>query len=303
MARYTRQQPHLLKIIPPFEHSIVVKGDNIPWNNPWHFHPEIELIHCIKGKGTTFIGNSIRAIEEGEVLLIGRNVPHTRQRDRDYYSAHPGEEPESIVVQFREDFLGERFFDVQEFLPVKEMLARALRGVKFFGGTRRIVAERLHGMRDLEGATRIVELLSLLDMMAHAREFSYLNATNYMSDAHEKSSQKINKVYHYTIDHFREPISLSTVASLTGHSTVSFCRYFKTRTRKSYVQYLTEVRIAFACQQLMDGSVDVGQVCFSSGFNNLSHFHKQFRRLIGMTPGEYMKRSTGKVAVSIQDVI
>src|SRR5690242_19817767 len=105
MAKFARQQPQLLKIIPPFEHSIVVKGDSIAWNNPWHFHPEIELIHCIKGKGTNFIGNSIRAIEEGEVLLIGRNLPHTRQRDRDYYAVHPDEEPESIIIQFREDFL------------------------------------------------------------------------------------------------------------------------------------------------------------------------------------------------------
>ncbi|HTF20947.1 MAG TPA: AraC family transcriptional regulator [Chryseolinea sp.] len=295
MAKYTRQQPHLLKIIPPFEHSIVVKGDNISWNNPWHFHPEIELIHCIKGKGTTFIGNSIRAVEEGEVLLIGCNVPHTRQRDRDYYLSHPDEEPESIIVQFREDFLGDRFFDVREFIPIKDMLARALRGVKFLGETRRLVAACLQRMRVLEGAPRIVELLLLLDLMAHSQEFNYLNTTNYISDAHEKSSQKINKVYHYTIDHFRDPIALSTVASLTGHSTASFCRYFKTRTRTSYIQYLTEMRIAFACQQLMDGSVDVGQVCFSSGFNNLSHFHKQFRRLMGMTPGEYMKRSTKKV--------
>ena len=298
MARYGRQQPHLLKIIPPFEHSIVVKGDNIPGNNPWHFHPEIELIHCIKGKGTTFIGNSIRALEEGEVLLIGRNVPHTRQRDPDYYSTHPDEEPESIVVQFREDFLGERFFDVREFLSVKDMLARALRGVKFLGETRRHISDRLLLIRGLQGAARIIELLSLLDLMARSQEFNYLNTINYISDAHEKSSQKINEVYLYTIGHFREPISLSTVASLTGHSTVSFCRYFKTRTRKSYVQYLTEMRVAFACQQLMDGSVDVGQVCFSSGFNNLSHFHKQFRRLVGMTPGEYMKRSTKKVALS-----
>ena len=298
MARYGRQQPHLLKIIPPFEHSIVVKGDNIPWNNPWHFHPEIELIHCIKGKGTTFIGNSIRALEEGEVLLIGRNVPHTRQRDPDYYSTHPDEEPESIVVQFREDFLGERFFDVREFLSVKDMLARALRGVKFLGETRRHISDRLLLIRGLQGAARIIELLSLLDLMARSQEFNYLNTINYISDAHEKSSQKINEVYLYTIGHFREPIPLSAVASLTGHSTVSFCRYFKTRTRKSYVQYLTEMRVAFACQQLMDGSVDVGQVCFSSGFNNLSHFHKQFRRLVGMTPGEYMKRSTKKVALS-----
>jgi len=172
MEKYARQQPQLLKIIPPFEHSIVVKGDSIVWNNPWHFHPEIEVIHCIKGKGTNFIGNSIRAIEEGEVLLIGRNLPHTRQRDRDYYRTHPGEEPESIIIQFREDFLGEHFFDVREFVAAKDMLARALRGIKFLGETRRLIVDLLHRLRKASGATRIIELLTLLDLMANTTEFT-----------------------------------------------------------------------------------------------------------------------------------
>lgn len=299
MAKYARQQPQLLKIIPPLENSIVVKGDSIAWNNPWHFHPEVELIHCIKGKGTNFIGNSIRAIEEGEVLLIGRNLPHTRQRDRDYYIGNGVEEPESIVVQFREEFMGDAFFDVPEFQPVKEMLARALRGLKFMNNARRDIVAHLYRLQSTNGAQRIIELLSLLDRMANTGEYAYLNTMNYISDAHEKSSLKINKVYHYTIEHFREPISLDTVASLTGHSAASFCRYFKTRTRKSYIQYLTEIRIAYACEQLMEGSQDVGQVCFSSGFNNLSHFHKQFRRVVGMTPGEYMKRSNRKVVGAV----
>ena len=119
-----------------------------------------------------------------------------------------------------------------------------------------------------------------------------------MSDAHEKSSQKINKVYHYTIDHFREPISLAQVAALTNHSPAAFCRYFKTRTRKSYFQYLTEVRIAYACQLLMEGNLDVAEVCFASGFNNLSNFHKQFKKIVKFTPSEYQKKSKKKVPMN-----
>lgn len=296
MKKYSRQRPHLLKIIPPLENSIVVKGDHIAWNNPWHFHPEVELIYCIRGKGTNFIGSAIRAIEEGEVLLIGKNLPHTRQRDRDYYLTHPDEEPESIVIQFREDFLGEHFFDVPEFAAVRQLLARALRGIKFRGEARLSIVEKLLHLRTASGAASIIELLSLLDLMACSDEYTHMNTVNYISDAHEKSSHKINKVYHYTIAHFREPIALATVAALTGHSPASFCRYFRMRTRKSYVQYLTDVRIAYACEQLMEGNLDVGQVCYASGFNNLSHFHKQFRRIIGLTPGEYMKRSKKKIA-------
>jgi len=295
MIKMLPQKPHLLKIIPPFENSFVIKEDEIVWNNPWHYHPEIELLYCLKGKGTNFIGNSIRSIEEGELLLLGKNLPHTRQRDKEYYTANPGEKPESVVIQFRDDFLGEKFFDLREFSHIRELLSRALRGLKFYGVANNIVAEKLYRIKDHVGTIAILELLSLLDVLARSDEFDFLNTTNYVSNVHEKASQKINKVYHYTIGHFREPISLSDVAALTNHSPAAFCRYFKTRTRKSYFQYLTEIRIAYACELLMEGNLDVSEVCFASGFNNLSNFHKQFRKIVKITPSEYRRKSKKKV--------
>ncbi len=297
MAKQIPQKPHLLKIIPPFENSFVIKGDDIAWNNPWHFHPEVELLYCIKGKGTNFVGNSIRTIEEGELLLLGKNLPHTRQRDKEYYHTHTDEVPESIVIQFREEFLGERFFEIREFNHIHGLLVRALRGLKFHSVVENGIASMLRSIQSSNGASAIIELLSLLDSLARSEAYTFINSVNYVSDVHEKSSQKINKVYHYTIGHFREPISLETVASLTNHSPAAFCRYFKTRTRKSYVQYLTEIRIAYACELLMEGNLDVGQVCFSSGFNNLSHFHKQFRKFVHLTPSEYRSKSKKKVPV------
>jgi len=296
MVRQLPQKPHLLKIIPPLENSIVVKGDDIAWNNPWHYHPEIEILYCVKGKGTNFIGNCIRTIEEGELLLLGKNLPHTRQRDARYYQENPSEKPESVVIQFRDDFLGEHFFELREFSHIHKLLQGAKGGLKFYGSTLETVAQKLKGIRALNTTSAILELLSILDMLARSDEFEFLNAANYVSDAHEKYSQKINKVYHYTIEHFREPISLAQVASLTNHSPAAFCRYFKTRTRKSYFEYLTEIRIAYACERLMEGNLDVTQVCFASGFNNLSNFHKQFKKVMGLTPSEYRHRSLRKVS-------
>jgi AraC-like DNA-binding protein len=296
MIRSLPQKPHLLKIIPPPESSIVVKGDAIAWDNPWHYHPEIELLYCIRGKGTNFVGNCIRSIEEEELLMFGTNLPHTRQRDKNYYSQCPEDIPESIVIQFRPDFLGEHFFDLKEFVHVKDLLEHARRGIKFLGNTRMSVAKKLHDMRESVSTTgRILALLDVLDELAHSEERLFLNTADYKSAAHEKSSQRINKVYLYTIEHFREPISLADVASLTNHSIASFCRYFKARTRKSYFQYLTEIRIAYACELLMEASWDVNEVCYKSGFNNLSNFHKQFKKVMKLTPSEYQKQGLEKV--------
>lgn len=295
MIKHLPHRPHLLKIIPPLENSIVIKGDDIVWNNPWHYHPEIELLYCIRGKGTNFIGNSIRSIEEGELLLLGKNLPHTRQRDKVYYQENPTDNPESIVIQFREDFLGDHFFELKEFVHIRELLNKATTGLKFFGHTLTVVTERLEEIKGKHTTSSILELLAILDILARSEEFVQLNSVNYVIDVHEKSSQKINKVYHFTIEHFREPISLNQVASLTNHSPAAFCRYFKTRTRKSYFQYLTEIRIAYACELLMEGNKDVTRVCFASGFNNLSNFHKQFKKVMKITPSQYRQKSLKKI--------
>ena len=295
MVNQLPQRPHLLKIIPPFENSIVIKGDNIAWNNPWHYHPELEILHCKKGKGTNFIGNAIRTIEEGELLLLGKNLPHTRQRDRHYYSCYPDDEPESIVVQFREDFLGDKIFSLREFNHIKTLLDHATVGLKFFGETLKKATDRLNAIVSLNPTSAILELLAILDLLARSDEFIKLNSVNYVIEREEKSAQKINRVYHFTIEHFRESISLDQVAALTDHSPAAFCRYFKTRTRKSYFQYLTEIRIGYACELLREGNMDVTRVCFASGFNNLSHFHKQFKKIMRLTPSEYRHQSLQKV--------
>ncbi len=289
------QKPHLLKVIPPIQKSMVVKGDEIAWNNPWHFHPEIEIIYCIKGKGTNFIGNSISTIEEGELLLIGKNLPHTRQRDKDHYLTNPDDTPESIVVQFREEFLGKDFFTIDEFRPVAALLSRALHGLKFKGAGHPEAIDKLYVLRDCDPAEAVIELLGILHILARSQDYAYLNHVPYPTESNENVTRKINTVYSYTIENFRNPISLDDVAALTHHSVSAFCRYFKTHTRKSYFQYLSEVRIAYACKLLMEGNLDISEVCYASGFNNFSNFHKQFKRIVRLSPGEYRKQGKSKV--------
>ena len=281
------KKPHLLKIIPPVGASFVLKGDAIAWDNPWHYHPELELIYCIKGKGTNFVGNAIHSIEEGEVLLFGSNLPHTRQRDRLFYELNHQESPESIVIQFKVDFLGEYFFRIQEFAHIGELFSNALRGIKFHGAILKRIAEKLIAMKQMDRTNRILELLSLLDMLSTSKEFEFINSIDYLSEAHEKYAQKINRVYEYTIQHFRKPIELNEIAKLTNLSTSAFCRYFRARTRKSYFQYLTEVRIGYACRLLSEYEYTIGQVAYESGFNNLSHFNKQFKKIMHIPPRAY----------------
>ena len=286
MIRQSPIKPSFLKITPSLQNSIIVKTD---WalETPWHFHPEIELLYSIKGKGTDFVGNAIRSIEEGELLLFGENLPHTRLGDKEFYATNPSEKPEAIVIQFRENFLGVDFFEVEEFKHLKDLISRAGRGLRFSGSVRDLVAPKLIRIRELKGMHAMLELLVVLDILSRTDEYVYFNPAKYVVNAHEKSSLKINLVYHYTIGHFRENISLEKVASLTNQSRSAFCRFFKTHTRTSYFQYLNEIRIAYACELIRDGNHDVTRACFASGFNNLSNFHRQFKKLVQVKPNEY----------------
>ncbi|MGL4631863.1 MAG: AraC family transcriptional regulator [Leadbetterella sp.] len=281
------KKPHLLKISNPLDASFVIKGDEIAWDNPWHYHPELELIYCIKGKGTNFVGDAIKSIEEGEVLLFGSNLPHTRQRDKAFYEKNINETPESIVVQFKSDFLGENFFDILEFQTIKQLINKSLRGLKFSGQTLKQVTQKLKMMVEQDNTRRMISLLEILDILSKSTEYEYFNTRGYKSDVHEKNAQKINKVYEFTITNFRETIGLAEVAALTNLSISAFCRYFKIRTRKSYFQYLTEVRIGYACKLLNEDEHDIAQIAYESGFNNLSNFNKQFKKVMQLTPGQY----------------
>ncbi len=283
-------KPQLRTIPPPTGASLTVKADDIPASNPWHYHPELELAYAATGRGTRFVGDSIGRIDTGDVWLIGANLPHTCQRDRVYDDAHPDERPDFTIVQFLPHFLGADFLKTPEFAPLADLFERAARGLRFIGTTRDRAARRLSQLPGLAPTLRVLELLALLDDLARSPEAVPLTRLDYRFQYPEADSLKINKVCEFTINHFRDEIRLEQVAPLASLTPSAFCRYFKSRTRKSYFEYLTEVRISYACKLLQEERFDVAQVCYSSGFNNLTHFHRQFKTLMGLTPGEYAKR-------------
>lgn len=287
-----RAKPVLEKEKLVLDSSMIIRRDDMTWNTPWHFHPEVELFYCLKAKGTNFIGNYVSPAEEGELLLIGKNLPHTRQTDKDYYFLHHDEMVRSITLKFKENFLGDHFFSINQFVHIEALLKKARRGIKFFGETNHQVSSLLKKMDDVSSLPALMQLVSILDLLGRSDDFMFLNADISLNEGKDEDAQKIEKVFWYTTHHFSEPISLADVAALTNYSIAAFCRFFKQNTRKSYFQYLSEVRISNACKLLMEEDMDIAQVSYSSGFNNHSNFHKQFKKIVNLTPKEY--RETGR---------
>ena len=278
----------------PMKSSFNIKIDRA-LETPFHFHPEIELLYSIRGRGTDYIGNSIETIEEGELLLYGENVPHTRLKDESFYETYPAETPEAIVIQFRKDFLGTNFFTYKELDHIGELINRSAKGLRFFGSTREGVSKKLLKISKKNGLAALLDLLSILDTLAKSEEYTFINKIDNSANLDTETLNRIKNVYQYTLDNFREPISLEYVSALAFLSPTAFCRFFKGHTRKTYHEYLTEVRIDNACKLLRSGNYDVKTASFESGFTNTPNFIKQFKKVTQMMPSEYRRTFNSKI--------
>src|SRR6187431_1946575 len=90
--------------------------------NPWHFHEEYELVLIDKSRGTKFIGDNVSLFEEGDLILIGSNIPHLFRNNKDYYAKNRKLGACSIFIHFTEQFLGDHFFDLPEMKQVHRLL-------------------------------------------------------------------------------------------------------------------------------------------------------------------------------------
>lgn len=255
---------------------------------PWHIHPEFELIYIQSGQGKKHIGNIIDDLEKEELMLIGPNLPHYWYGNRSTES-NTKEEISQIVIQFSIDFLGKDFFELPPFVKILQLLKRAYLGLCFQGETRTLAGQKMQSILQMNGFEQTIELLNLLNRLSVSQEFKSISCIGFGEIMNEVDSSRMNKIYQYIMDHFMEQVSLNQIATFSNMTPQAFCKYFKIRTKKTFSCFLNEVRISYACRLLMENNLSVLQICYESGFNNLSNFNRQFKRINKMTPIEYKK--------------
>jgi len=283
-------RPQLLKVLKGPGHSFSIRQDLVPHvNNRWHYHKEVELIHFKKGDGTQFIGDNIRRFKAGDVVLVGPNLPHYWRFDDSYFEENPKVTADVRVAHFCEDFWGNGFLDLPENSAIKSVLEKAKMGLQITGKTRQKVAEILEELLDAQGSQRIILLIQALVTISGCRQLETLASVGFKHDNMEAENNRINNIYDYTIRNFKRPIQLEEIAAIANISPNSFCRYFKSRTRKTYSQFLIEIRVGHACRLLIESGLSIKQLCYESGFNNFTSFHKYFKMLTGKSPLIYQK--------------
>jgi AraC-like DNA-binding protein/quercetin dioxygenase-like cupin family protein len=257
----------------------------------WHFHPEYEIMLVVEGTGMRFVGDSMERFEAGDLVFYGANIPHLYRSDAAYYEKKSRLESKATVVYFKENFLGEAFWDLPDILPFKKLLSLAKRGIKFKGSARNELKKQIQKLDERnDGIEKIIKLLTILKIMAGTKEYELLSSGAFTRYIGEDDCERINRVYQFIMDNYTSSPSLRQVSEIAHMSTTAFCRYFKSRTNKTYTQFLNEIKIGNACKLLADDDQSISQVCFEIGFNNFTHFNSQFKKITGLTPREYQHK-------------
>ena len=262
------------------------------FDTPWHHHPEYELILILGSTGTRFMGDSIAEFREIEMMLIGPNLPHFWKED----PSNKNEKAEAYVIHFSDDFLGKEFFNIPEGKKIKLLLEKSRFGLKFQKELESFCIKKIKDLFEKKEFDRVLILLDLLNTIAESGEFEQLSSPGFVNAFTEKNSERINKIFEYSITNFKESIELETVAGLIYMSKPSFCRFFKKSTGKAYFDFLKELRIGYACKLLQESNMTIIQICYECGYENISNFNRQFKEVIQTTPFKYRQNFLNQVA-------
>lgn len=248
----------------------------------WHQHIEYELIAFTEGTGLCFIGNYVGEFQAGDVFFLGSNLPHTFQK-RDKAST-----ASAVVVQFRDDFWGKSFLEIPESLAIRHLLSISLSGLKIRSADAIVLNQQVQQLERQLGFERIIGLCQCLSHISHHPTRLSLS-TQDVVQPNLRDKARIDRVFQFTIDSFQQPISLAQVADMINMSVPAFCGYFKRSTKKTYIDFLNEIRVGHACTMLLYTSRTITEICYASGFNTVANFNKQFLKVRGITPSVYRK--------------
>ncbi len=254
----------------------------------WHHHRELELVLSIKSKGTRFVGDSILKFDEGDLVLIGKDLPHMWLNDDDYFEPGSRLRAEAIAVHFKHDFLGKAFFSIYEMKPITDLLNRSKYGIKFLNIDTELKAQ-IKTLSTRNGFDRIMSFINVLHDLANCETYELLASEGFVNSFNKVSHRNLDRAYEYIFNNFKEQITLVDVAKIACMNPSSFSRLFKKVNGKSFSEYLNEVRIGYACKLLIERKKNVSKICYESGFNNISNFNRRFKALMAMSPKVYIQ--------------
>jgi AraC-like DNA-binding protein len=282
-------KPIYKKITTPKDQSFYLNEVVKPYfPDPWHFHPEIEILYIREGFGTKYVGDSISPFYPGDIVIIGSNTPHAWSCNPDYLIPENKLLSSCVCIQFMGDIFIKLLSDIPELFLINEILNNSKRGIQIINSTRDILIRHIEELTSLTGMKRVIGLLTVLDIISISKDIRYLSSPEYKPVIiNSEDKARIETIFSYVFKNYAGKVMIKDVASLVNLTPPSFCRFFKSRTKKVFSSFVNEVRIGNSCRMLIEKKYSINQVCFASGFNYLSNFNRQFKKIKGMTPSEF----------------
>ena len=247
----------------------------------WHFHPELQLVFVRGGNGKRHIGNHLSYFRNGDLILIGSNLPHYGLTDQ------LTKNQLEIVIQFRKDFLGDQFLSTPEMQAIRQLFRRAKYGILFTESLKYELGERLEELYELNNFDRLMKFLKILNVLAATSNYELLNASDYVIEVNLQENERMKRIYGFVRNNYQEKINMNEIAGEANMTIPAFSRYFKKHSGKTFTQFVNEFRIVHACKLLTESNRSVSSIAMESGFNNFSHFNRLFKKQLGQAPSAY----------------
>ena len=252
----------------------------------WHVHEEYELILITQGNGTALIGDYVNEYRKGDVYFLAGNLPHW------FRKSNPKIIGSAIVIHFTKGIFENGFINTPELSKINRLLNQQ-NGLLLKKKLKLLITDYILKINESSSFERMILLLTCLQKISNDNQFDTI--TKDFSDSKNNVNQTIESVIEYTFKNFKNPITLSEIAMTAKMTIPTFCRFFKRNIKKSYFDFLQEVRISHACKLLNSTNKSVMSICYESGYNSWSHFSKQFKAVKKMTPSLYRKKYSNEM--------
>jgi AraC-like DNA-binding protein len=250
---------------------------------PLHYHDEIELNFIQNAAGAKrVIGDHVEEIDDIELVLVGSNLQHGW-----FTHKSKGKVIKEITIQFHRDLFDEKFLQRNQMSFIRTLFQRSSRGVLFSKETALSIQPRIMELTQKHGFDSVLELMSILHDLSISRNFRTLSDASFNKETPYYNSRRIEKIMEYVNSNFSQNISLSDAAKIAGMTEVSFSRFFKLRTGKTFIDTLNDIRLGHASRMLIETTHSINEIAYKCGFNNMSNFNRIFRKKKDSTPKEF----------------
>ena len=263
--------------IPAVENtSFLIQKDKLEGFYPFlHRHEEVQICWIKKGKGTLIVQADVHEFNENDIFVIASNKAHLFKNEITSAGI------ESISLFFGLDHQKNLVGNIPELKKTFNFYKRIIPCNKLEG---KHLIETRHNLESLIEAESESQFLIFLKILISLKQDLQIENTK-MSPYSEKDGARMKKIMSYTLENFKNDIYITCVSKQIAYTPEAFCRFFKKRTNKTYIQYLNELRISEACRLILNQEQsDISKVAFECGFNNVSHFNRVFKKMKGNSP-------------------